>query len=510
MMRGKGIGGILVGLWVFWGTSVWAQAPDRGVIESPSAFVSGIGFISGWKCNSQDITLKVLCSPYIHDLDPAQNMPRADTREVCGGAIDNGWIIQVNWEHWAGCTEVTALDNGQRFASRKFTVGEIGEGFIQDQEGKRIKVPGFPSPDQVTHFAWSTATQHFEGMYTTDCGPDDACPDSGEGGGGNNNGNNGDDPSWDPYTAVRNGTISITDRFTAGTQPLPQYQGSLDFPLSNPLPSFSYSVIIEQGEWMFLKDSSRGTATLLVPNDEIQSEAGQITLLALKGIPPLKYNYSMVCVINLIGVGIEPLYQLVGTSSDPNYFGGGYGPEFHTRSNDPALFAHIPPGTPFPLPGYASSYTPFDPNSTRSWHYLNGETGEFGYRILPHLEGNKGEARLTEQEILAVYFPNNNRGPWRYISNDHIEMGDAIRVGGRHVVYFPPTETVTYRENFKKGLLQGVGVNRRFARDDLRGTGKLEIIVMTAEMFDYWRNPPDPNDTYFGTTQVEYRSAATE
>ena len=263
---------------------------------------------------------------------------------------------------------------------------------------------------------------------------------------------------------------------------------------------------------MFLKDSSRGTATLLVPNDEIESEARQITLLAMKGIPPLKYNHSMVCVINLIGVGIEPLYQLVGTSSDPNYFGGGYGPEFYTRSNDPALFAHIPPDTTFPLPGYVSSsrHTPFDPNSTRSWHYLNGETGEFGYRILPHLTGNKGEDRLTEQEILAVSRPNNNRGPWRYISNAHIEMGDAIRGGGRHVVYFPPTETVTYRENFKKGLLQGVGVNRRFARDDLRGTGKLEIIVMTAEMFDYWRNPPDPNDTYFGTTQVEYSSAATE
>ena len=70
-MRCKGIGGILVGLSVFWGTSVWAQTTERGVIESPSAFVSGIGFISGWKCNSTDIKLKVHCSPYIRDLDPA-------------------------------------------------------------------------------------------------------------------------------------------------------------------------------------------------------------------------------------------------------------------------------------------------------------------------------------------------------------------------------------------------------------------------------------------------------
>ena len=504
-MRWKGIGRILVGLWVLWTTTLWAQAPERGVIESPSAFVSGIGFISGWKCNTNDITLKMYCRGILRDLDPAQNMLRSDTREVCDGRIDNGWIIQVNWEDWAGCTGVDALDNGRQFASREFTVGEVGDGFIRDQEGTQIRVPGFPSPDQVTHFAWSTATQHFEGMYTADCGTDDACPGSGDDGG-----NDGGDPAWDPYAAVRNGNISINDRFTAGTQLLPQYQGSLDFPLSNPLPSFSYSIIIEQGEWMFLKDSSKGTATLLIPHEEIESNAGAATLLAMKGSVPVKHNHSMVNVINLIGVGIEGLYLLVGSSSDPNYFGGGYGPEFYTRSNDPALFAHIPPDTTFPLPGYASRYPPFDPNSTRSWHYLNGETGEFGYRILPHLEGNKGEDRLTEQEILAVYFPNNNRGPLRYISTAFVEMGDAIRVGGRHVVYFPPTETVTYRENFKKGLLQGAGVNRRFARDDLRGTGKLEIIVMTAEMFDYWRTPPDPNDTYFGTTQVEYRSAATE
>ena len=84
---------------------------NQGVIESPSAFVSGIGFISGWKCNSEDITLKMHCF-YNHDLDPAQNMLRSDTREVCDGEIDNGWIIQVNWDDWVGCSQVDAFDNG--------------------------------------------------------------------------------------------------------------------------------------------------------------------------------------------------------------------------------------------------------------------------------------------------------------------------------------------------------------------------------------------------------------
>ena len=257
---------------------------------------------------------------------------------------------------------------------------------------------------------------------------------------------------------------------------------------------------------MFLQNSSKGTATRLIPHEEIESNARAATLLAMKGSVPVKHNHSMVNVINLIGVGIEGLYFLVGSSSNPNYFGGGNGPEFYTRSNDPALFAHIPPDMTLPI----THPKLLDPQGTRHWHYLNGETGEFVYRVLPFLEGNKGEDRLTEQEILAIDFPNNNRGPLRYISNAFVEMGDAIRVGGRHVVYFPPTETVTYRGNFQQGLLAKASIDRRFARDDLRGTGKLEIIVMTAEMFDYWRNPPDPNDTYFGTTQVEYRSAATE
>ena len=70
-----------MGLWVFWGTSVWAQATERGVIESPSAFVSGIGFIAGWKCNANDIELWLTGSARegVLKLNPAQNMPRSDT-----------------------------------------------------------------------------------------------------------------------------------------------------------------------------------------------------------------------------------------------------------------------------------------------------------------------------------------------------------------------------------------------------------------------------------------------
>ena len=47
---------VLVLLCPCWSVSAaWAQ--ERGVIESPSDMVSGIGFISGWKCHTQAIEL---------------------------------------------------------------------------------------------------------------------------------------------------------------------------------------------------------------------------------------------------------------------------------------------------------------------------------------------------------------------------------------------------------------------------------------------------------------------
>ena len=163
-MRGKGIGGILVGLWVFWGTGVWAQTTERGHIESPSAFVSGIGFISGWKCNTNDIELWLTGSARegVLKLDPAQNMPRSDTAGVCLGEENNGWIVQVNWNDLIGYDTVVARDNGEAFDSRSFTIGHTGLPFVQDKAGTKVEVVDFPSPGKATTLTWSTATQHFE------------------------------------------------------------------------------------------------------------------------------------------------------------------------------------------------------------------------------------------------------------------------------------------------------------------------------------------------------------
>ena len=169
-------------------TSAVAWAQDRGVIESPSATVSGIGFISGWKCNSNAIELWLTGADRegVLTLHPAQHMSRSDTAGVCLGEEDNGWIIQVNWNELIGYDTVVARDNGEAFASRRFTIGHTGLPFVQDKAGTEVEVVDFPSPGKATTLTWSTATQHFEVHGTHDintCAGDACPPGSGEGDG---------------------------------------------------------------------------------------------------------------------------------------------------------------------------------------------------------------------------------------------------------------------------------------------------------------------------------------
>ena len=491
MMRGKGIGGILVGLWVVWATSVGAQAPDRGVIESPSAFVSGIGFISGWKCNSQDITLKVLCSPYIHDLDPAQNMLRADTREVCDGRIDNGWIIQVNWEHWAGCTEVTALDNGQQFASRKFTVGEIGDGFIRDHEGTQIRVPGFPSPDQVTHFTWSTATQHFEGMYTTDCGPNDACPGSGEG----DDGNNDNPPPGNPPVPYPD--MIIIDNAYAGDQDMVQYKGMLDLPSPNyelilfgathgtragaRVPCcthIAHSIIYEPDAWMVTRHTSG--AEVRIPKDELPERLDEVDLLYTK--TPLMMDISGMVIVNMSGVG------------GPSYVFDTERIERGSETLGIGIFVNRP----------ELAYE----GGQRIQYFINKDTAEIGFKMVPVALNEAGggwldalngieKGKAIDAWWLEVLFPNHGRGPWRQVGGWTV----AIKPGRSWL----SSDMQSYLNSSNDRLFSLAGRSAVPYATDLAGTGKLEIIYLSETQYGAWRHKD--NLSQFLSPELELGSA---
>ena len=138
-----------------------AAAPGwTATLESPAngASLSGIGFISGWKCDAGEITVTINDGGHI---PVATDQPRADTRIVCG-TIHNGFITQMNWALLGtGTHTVVAYDDGVKFASSVFTVVTTGEEYLSDAAGECV-VPDFPAPGENASFAWNTSTQHLE------------------------------------------------------------------------------------------------------------------------------------------------------------------------------------------------------------------------------------------------------------------------------------------------------------------------------------------------------------
>ena len=139
---------------------VTASPSQAAVLESPAngANLSGIGFISGWKCNARTITVTIDGGGHI---SLATGQPRADTRPVCD-TTDNGFITQVNWallddgEHTA-----VAYDDGAEFARATFEVVTTGEEFLTGVTAQ-CHVPDFPAPGQDSRFEWNESTQHLE------------------------------------------------------------------------------------------------------------------------------------------------------------------------------------------------------------------------------------------------------------------------------------------------------------------------------------------------------------
>ena len=127
---------------------------------APGALVSGVGFISGWKCEAGTITVRIDDGP---PLAVATEQPRADTRPVCGDD-NNGFITQINWNwDWLGAGPHTAVayDDGVEFARNTFTIGTTGEEFLGDVTAE-CTIADFPAPGETGRFVWNTSTQHLE------------------------------------------------------------------------------------------------------------------------------------------------------------------------------------------------------------------------------------------------------------------------------------------------------------------------------------------------------------
>ena len=129
-------------------------------IPTPNTTVSGIGVISGWKCDAGELTVRFDGGEPIALLHGAE---RADVLNA--GACDHanvGFLSIWNWGN-LGDGEHTAVvyDDGEEFARSVFTVRRFQEAFVTNAS-LTVSAQDFPSQGETAVFAWSQPTQHLE------------------------------------------------------------------------------------------------------------------------------------------------------------------------------------------------------------------------------------------------------------------------------------------------------------------------------------------------------------
>ena len=135
---------------------LWAQASLDS--PAPGSLQSGINLIHGWRCEETAITVVIDDGRPFTALYGAS---RDDTAGVCANDGNNGWAVAYNWNLLArGAHTIRALADGVEFARVTFSVGHLGEEYLQDAAG-RFRARDFPEPGVNTIIRWNEALQNF-------------------------------------------------------------------------------------------------------------------------------------------------------------------------------------------------------------------------------------------------------------------------------------------------------------------------------------------------------------
>ena len=130
-------------------------------IPGNGASYSGIGVITGWKCQtSGKLTVRFNGGA---SLPLAYGNERADVANVgaCAHAAV-GFVAIWNWANLGDGTHTAVVyDNGVEFARSTFTVTTLGQEYVQDATPE-CTLPDFPAPGEEALFIWNTSTQHLE------------------------------------------------------------------------------------------------------------------------------------------------------------------------------------------------------------------------------------------------------------------------------------------------------------------------------------------------------------
>ena len=138
----------------------WSQL-HAAILEIPNhdAVVSGIGVISGWKCEVEG-ELSIV----FEDGNPISLLygsERKDTEKVCGDE-KNGFVSIWNWGNLSEGTHTAVVyDKGVEFDRATFDIVTYQTDFLRGASGQ-CDVQGFPSRGEIATLVWNQSTQHFE------------------------------------------------------------------------------------------------------------------------------------------------------------------------------------------------------------------------------------------------------------------------------------------------------------------------------------------------------------
>ncbi len=135
--------------------------------------LSGVGVISGWKCEAEG-DLTIVFNDDGNHIPLLYGTRRTDVLNA--GACDSadvGFVAIWNWGNLSdGEHTAVAYDNGVPFAESTFTVTTPGTGFLEGVS-KQVTVEDFPHPGDTTVLEWNQGTQHFEIVDFMEMGPTD-------------------------------------------------------------------------------------------------------------------------------------------------------------------------------------------------------------------------------------------------------------------------------------------------------------------------------------------------
>ncbi len=138
--------------------------PSQARLENPQpgSFQSGVGVISGWVCEAEEVEIVFEngTTGETLSLPAGYGTSRTDTQEVCGDS-DNGFGLLWNWNKLGpGEHVVRAFVDGEEMGWARLWVTTLDEEFRRGLAGQ-YTLPDFPAEGQTVTVEWQEALQNF-------------------------------------------------------------------------------------------------------------------------------------------------------------------------------------------------------------------------------------------------------------------------------------------------------------------------------------------------------------